>query len=1112
MRRQKEGLVASALPPARYLGAAVALLLAVVVWLLAPWTLAGTAHLYERSFGPDGTGATQFGRPGPIGVDQQSHDFYVGDLASQTLYKFDQNSLPATPPSDFSALGSNEITGLAFGGFEAENQVAVDPVSHRIYLTQNETDSIKAFEPNGEEAEFSALGGSSEITGLEEFCGVAVDADGNIYTGNYIDGVHVYAPSGAEITSFADPEACNLAVDSEGNVYAAVFLGPVSKFVPSESPVTATTTYSNDGVVDSTSSLGLAVDPVSDEPYVARQLNSNHSQIVQYAKDGSIVTSFGGPSEPGELTIAEGIGVDGGNGNVFVSDAESGALGGGSRQVEIFAPPPPAPPEVGAVSARDVTSSSANLQAQINPKSFDTHYRFQYLTQSQFEANGGGFANALETPDADLGSAGEIQTAHVHIAGLSPGVTYRFRVIATSNCNPAQPAEICTATNAEPPAAHFKTFPLSTQGLPDGRAYEMVSPPQKAGEVFPLEPLERLGGSCATRNCSPGAGGAMMPMQSDPTGESVAYSGQPFSPGLASTADEYLGRRSASGWSTQGLSSANFNAEEAQGYKGFSTDLSRSVIYQVEPALSADAPAREGTSFANLYLRREGEPLQALVSVEPPQRSPGRKGSNPFAIVYAGANAGTSTAPAFSHLVFEANDSLTPADPKAPVAPPVAATEKNLYEWVSDQLRLVNVLPGNSAAASGAVIGSGKLLAAFPTLEGPDVDHAVSDDGSHIFWSDAGGQVYVRIDGEETEKIEDPGKFLTASSDGLKVLLSDGCLYDLKTKACTDVAQGHGAFEGILGASEDLSRIYFVNTSLELYAWNQGTSSLIATLLAADNATGQAPLGDWKPSPSNRTAQVSPDGRYLAFMSRAPLTGYDNLQADDEASCLRGSGTSACFEVFAYDADLASLTCASCSPTDQRPLGGSSLSLIGNLPGFAPFPQPSNLTDGGGGRLFFESLDALSPRDTNGGVQDVYQWEPNGIGSCGQIAGCVSLISSGHGGNDSWFLDASSSGNDAFIVTRSQLLPQDKDERLDLYDARVGGGIEEAVTAHCSGEGCKGPISPSVAEVGPGSSSFTGPGNQTPPKHKKHKKHKKKKHRKQHHGKRSAQHNRGGFV
>ncbi|HET7484130.1 MAG TPA: hypothetical protein VFJ64_01990, partial [Solirubrobacterales bacterium] len=480
---------------------------------------------------------------------------------------------------------------------------------------------------------------------------------------------------------------------------------------------------------------------------------------------------------------------------------------------------------------------------------------------------------------------------------------------------------------------------------------------------------------------------------------------------------------------------------------------------------------------------------------KPPSRSPGTGGENPFQIDYAGANAGSEAVPAFTHVIFQANDALTEAVPGiAPKAPTVKAEETDLYEWSNGKLHLVNVLPGNATAAPNAVIGSGSLIADF------GFDHAISDDGSRVFWSTkSDGQVYVREGGTATTKVPDPGKFLTATPDGAKVLLADGKLYDLEAKTTTDLTSGAGGFQGMAGASEDLSRVYFVDTealtppeeenaegeiaskgAFNLYLWKEGAVSFIGALAAIDNhPAGGVKLSTWAAVPGDRLAKVSADGRFLAFESTAPLTGYDNT-VREAAGCaiLSKEGFPGCFEVFEYDALNGSLICVSCNPSGQRPLGTSNLSLINADSEF--FPQPDNLPPLGEGRLFFESLDTLTPADENGRTQDVYEYEPSGVGGCTRVKGCLSLISSGKGPKDSWFIDASDTGRDAFFATHDQLLPADQNDFMDLYDARAGGGIEEPpLPTPCEGEACPGPV-PNPPEA-PGAGSSTLQVNEPPP-------------------------------
>jgi hypothetical protein len=787
-------------------------------------------------------------------------------------------------------------------------------------------------------------------------------------------------------------------------------------------------------------------------------------------------------------------------------------------------------PLVRGTSVSGITAAGATIGGEINPRGEATDFEVEYVTQALFDEGGYAEAENAPIPPQQLGEGSEFIPVAQPLSGLEPDTTYHFRLVASS----------ALATN-EGPDSTFSTFTQAVTQLPDFRAYELVSPAQKAGEVFVPYPTRSLGGSC--NDCLPGVSEQMTPMQSAPDGEAVLYLGQPFSEGLASGPNTYLAGHSSNGWGSNSLSPPEFasgRGNSGQGYQAFAKDLSRGIVAQVEPALSPEAPSRAGKAFANLYLQEDGRAPQPLVTQEPPNREAGFD-TDRFRAIYAAANAGTALTAPFDHVVFEVNDALTGATANAPAALDGGVAfdgfgrpvNLNLYEHFEGQLRLVNVAPGNLETTPGAVLGSGRLLAPKPQVEAVDVDHAVSDDGSRIFWSDeATGRLFVRIEGKETVEIDDPGIFLTASADGSKVLLSDGCLYDLQSEECEDLtldqAEVHqGGFEGILGTAEDLSRIYFVDSKAlsgegeenangehaedakpNLYAWTEGTTNFIGQLREGDNKLGTVgELGDWKPSPTGRTAQVSEDGRFLAFMSRARLTGYDN---ETEGSAC---GTNECYEVFEYLADPGTLVCASCNPSGQKPIAPSNLSLIRGDPGFPPLRQPDNLSAEGEGRLFFESQDRLSPQDSNGRIQDIYEWEPQGVGSCERTGGCINLISSGHSANDSMFLDSSADGKDVFFVTREQLVPGDTDELLDLYDARAPHTLGESVgfpegEPVCGGEGCLPPVAGNPPSPTPESSAFQGPGN--PPKagkpkpHKKKHQHKKKKH------KRSPKHKRGG--
>ena len=346
-----------------------------------------------------------------------------------------------------------------------------------------------------------------------------------------------------------------------------------------------------------------------------------------------------------------------------------------------------------------------------------------------------------------------------------------------------------------------------------------------------------------------------------------------------------------------------------------------------------------------------------------------------------------------------------------------------------------------------------------------------------------------------------------------------------------DPAEPANVLGDLVGAASDGSSVYFVaqgelaagegavhgnckagNTDDEgsglcnLYRYDvaTGATHLVAILSGADkNAWSEFAKLDL----GQLVARVSPNGRYLAFMSERSLTGYDNR---DVVSGERDR------EVYLYDAAAeggrGKLVCASCNPTGARPdgiVGEAQATLVdqpniwngaafaASIPGWTRVSgnialyQSRYLSDSG--RLFFDSADALVPSDTNG-TEDVYQFEfPQGPGqpasdACSTYSstyssrsdGCVSLISSGTSPEESAFLDASESGDDVFFLTASRLVSRDVDTALDVYDARVDGGEPEQVNPPaCEGDACQSPAS-APEDPTPGSLTFQGPGNLSP--------------------------------
>jgi hypothetical protein len=326
-----------------------------------------------------------------------------------------------------------------------------------------------------------------------------------------------------------------------------------------------------------------------------------------------------------------------------------------------------------------------------------------------------------------------------------------------------------------------------------------------------------------------------------------------------------------------------------------------------------------------------------------------------------------------------------------------------------------------------------------------------------------------------------------------------------------------------------------------LYVYHGGSIDFIARLDAeggseggsgdAENwVRGRAELGRIE---FDKTARVSDDGRVLVFRSVRSLTGYGNEgsicgRAPDSLERIPGP----CTEFYRFTYDEKGLACISCDPRGEAPNGPARIASI-RPPGFGAVAGTAVLSRNlsrDGDRFFFETPDALVSADVNGedgcspwggmaqkasslACQDVYEWEAPGTGSCKEdlpafsaaSGGCVYLITTGKSDQASFFADADSDGENAFIFTYDRLVGQDEDSLMDVYDVRVEGGLSgqnQPKATLCYGEACK-PPQPPIETQNVGSSSFSGPGD--PPvkrshskKHKKHgKKHKKGKHTRQ---------------
>lgn len=769
----------------------------------------------------------------------------------------------------------------------------------------------------------------------------------------------------------------------------------------------------------------------------------------------------------------------------------------------------------------NVASSSVTLSAKIDPNGSPTTYYFQYGT-----SNGYG-SQAPAAPGAAIGSASGDLTVSQHAQGLLASTTYHYRVVALSELPGGETVEFAGADQTfmtQPAAGGFE--------LPDGRAWEMVSPPDKHGAMLET-PMTEQGTA----------------MEASVNGDAVTYTANgptegASQPGTRSPEPTQLfSMRGAGGWATKSITTPYseigevFAATRSE-YQLFSPDLSVATVRPWgETKLSSEATEPTPylrhnyvceTSPSTCYL-----PLLTTADVEPPG----------FKWAGSDKNVETITAtPDLSHVILKSsNEQLLPGGGSEQLG--------GTYEWSNGKLQSVTILPDGTPAPQGGGVGAGSEA---------NTRHALSDNGSRVvfesFFGNSESHLYMRdMAKQKTVQLDvvQPGAkggeahpvFQIASNDGSRVFFVDSSQlttdstsvtsngstedlyeFDVETGKLTDISVPlnhgeHANVQGLVqGASEDGSYVYFAangvlapgatpahcstpGATCNLYMRHGGVTMFIAALSSQDQRWSEELFSS---KLRDVTARVSPNGRWFAFMSERSLTGYDNRDANSGAPDQ---------EVFLYDASTSRLRCVSCNPSGARPVG---LFEPSTLPGplvdrldveaehwlaatVTGWPmmgqgsyvyQPRYLSDSG--RLFFNSNEALVPQDVNG-VMDVYQFEPEGEGDCTNqsvtfaelLAGCVGLISSGGSAEESAFMDASANGNDVFFLTAARLRPEDFDNSLDMYDARVCTGsspclpVPAAGPSSCvTGDACKPSSSPQPSVFGaPPSATFSGAGN-----------------------------------
>lgn len=554
------------------------------------------------------------------------------------------------------------------------------------------------------------------------------------------------------------------------------------------------------------------------------------------------------------------------------------------------------------------------------------------------------------------------------------------------------------------------------------RAYEMVSPVDKNG----------------------GNIGRVLQAKIAPSGDAATYYSAAAFAGSASNAlsTGYVSRRSATAWGTEALDPPERNTGNSllMSTVASTEDLSLSLSASTR-AIPGVPGAIEGGS--NLYIRNNLTGQTTLAFAIAGER---------MASEATGLNGGLflGATPDWSHILIRTTVPLTADTPPSNYV--------YVYDLTGGQMHLLNYRPDGAVETEGPT----EPLTAYYPYASP-----ISADGRHVFLQQGvggAGGVVMRVDDERTvplsvSQITGETKAATlafTNHAGTQVYftsfypLTPGApnnslyRYDVGSETLTNLIaegeEGDAGFRAMYGASPDGSVVYFSSIAGLAGAPKGSFENANLYALKGGSLTYLGPVGG-----GLSLFQTSPDGRYLAFSTFGDPTGGKTQSPNCGFLENYGNAVGTCLDTYLYDSATDGLSCVSCSVPDRGHtwLGGQEA----REPSIAQGTEFARamLDDG---TVFVETGSALVPRDRNG-VLDVYSWR----------SGTPELISTGQDPTPSFFGTATPDGRNVLFLTNQSLVGADTDKNIDMYDARVEGGLASqwppGAQPPCTGEGCR---------------------------------------------------------
>lgn len=1028
--------------------------------------------------GVQGTGGNgQFSDPAFVAVDdstgESAGEVYVGDTGTNTVYRFTAAGV---------YVSAN--TGLAteLGSFGPLAGITVD--SSGDLWVFDEDAVMSEFAPEGTFLQsWSAPEGAAPI-------GIAVDAGGDLYLGTAFRQIEELTSTGERVglltpeVNVGDPlTPTGLAIDPANSALyvdrttSIVRLGSSDTFGSSQltggeglAVGAAGVLYAADATANQVDEFTIALEAstAAASPVAATTATFNGS----VNPEGSVVSDchfeYGTSTEYGQSVPCEES-VGSGTSAVAVHAAVTGLANDTTYHYRLVATNTRATvqgedqelltlalPAVAATPVTNLTETSADLNATVNPLGLPVSLcEFEYGTSVSY-----GHVAPCAQSEAQIGSGSSPIPVSAALTGLHEGTTYHWRLLAT-NANGQS-----TSTD--------QTFIYTTAagGLPDNREYELVTPARKNGAL-----IGATVGGIATSVAENGQRLIAPSLQCFESAQSCIPDREEEGPAF-----EFA--RTASGWVTHALTPS---AKSAEGITPWSDNANTGMLlYSANtPPQTADelytlqagitphdiGPTAETATFQSLHVFRatsdyttivyEGaQPLWAFDETEPDGASlyeySGAHAGEPSLVGVSGgagstdliSDCGTLSGEAGSApgrynslsgdgrtVYFTAQKCSTGSGVNAGVAVPAQEVYVRIDQAKTELLSTHTTV----GCSSSECLNSPPSSAVF---------EGASTDGTTALF--ASTQKLADTASEDTTDSAANCSEVTAGAGGCN-LYASVCPDHCETPAdreLIDVSAGDPKpqVQGVVAMSPDGSHIYFVADGALTAAPNEGGETAEAgnpNLYVFEHAghgaeqhikfiTRLSP-NDNEEYTQGYTADVTPEGRYLVFLSHRALT------ADDT----RPEGPS---QVYRYDSQTGTLI--------RLSQGTGGFNNDGNSgSGNASIVKPSFITVSGparsdptmshdGSYVFFQSPVGLTSGaldDVSSGgsalAQNVYEWHEGNVYliSDGKDASPKSQLT----GGTLELIGSDATGANVLFTTYDSLVPQDTDTQRDFYDAHA---------------------------------------------------------------------------